>query len=97
MSIEQIQAGTAIVGIEFGSTRIKSVLIDSNHEVIASGSHEWENDYVNGIWTYSQEAIISGLQSCFADPASEQVQQETLKRIPDFCCCFSSKIFFYVF
>ena len=67
MSIEQIQAGTAIVGIEFGSTRIKSVLIDSNHEVIASGSHEWENDYVNGIWTYSQEAIISGLQSCFAD------------------------------
>ena len=67
MSIEQIQNGKAILGIEFGSTRIKSVLINSNHEVIASGSHEWENDYVDGIWTYSEEAILSGLQSSYAD------------------------------
>lgn len=67
MSIEQIQAGTAILGIEFGSTRIKSVLINHNHEVIASGSHEWENDYVDGIWTYSEEAILRGLQSSYAD------------------------------
>ena len=67
MNIEQIQNGKAILGIEFGSTRIKSVLIDSNHEVLASGSHEWENDYVDGIWTYSEEAIISGLQSSYAD------------------------------
>ncbi len=67
MSIEQIQNGKAILGIEFGSTRIKSVLINSNHEVIASGSHEWENDYVDGIWTYSEEAILSGLRSSYAD------------------------------
>ena len=67
MSIEQIQNGKAILGIEFGSTRIKSVLFNSNHEVIASGSHEWENDYVDGIWTYSEEAILSGLQSSYAD------------------------------
>lgn len=67
MSIEQIQNGKAILGIEFGSTRIKSVLINSNHEVIASGSHEWENSYVDGIWTYSEEAILSGLQSSYAD------------------------------
>lgn len=67
MSIEQIQNGKAILGIEFGSTRIKSVLINSNHEVIASGSHEWENGYVDGIWTYSEEAILSGLQSSYAD------------------------------
>ena len=40
MSIEQIQNGKAILGIEFGSTRIKSVLINSDHQVIASGSHE---------------------------------------------------------
>ena len=67
MSIEQIQNGKAILGIEFGSTRIKSVLINSDHQVIASGSHEWENDYVDGVWTYSSEAIISGLQSSYAD------------------------------
>ena len=67
MSIDQIKNGTAILGIEFGSTRIKSVLIDSSHQVIASGSHEWENDYVNGVWTYSEKAIIEGLQSSYAD------------------------------
>ena len=67
MSINQIKDGTAVLGIEFGSTRIKSVLIDRDHRVIASGSHEWENDYVNGIWTYSEEAIISGLQHSYAD------------------------------
>ncbi len=66
MSIDQIKNGTAILGIEFGSTRIKSVLIDSSHQVIASGSHEWENDYVNGIWTYSEKSIIDGLQSSYA-------------------------------
>ena len=66
MSIEQIQNGKAILGIEFGSTRIKSVLINSDHQVIASGSHEWENDYVDGIWTYSADAIIAGLQSSYA-------------------------------
>lgn len=67
MGMEDIQNGKAVLGIEFGSTRIKSVLIDKNHCVIASGSHEWENDYVNGIWTYSEKAILSGLQSCYAD------------------------------
>lgn len=67
MSMEQIENGTAILGIEFGSTRIKSVLIGRDHQVIASGSHEWENDYVDGIWTYSEDAIISGLQASYAD------------------------------
>ena len=62
-----ISEGSVILGIEFGSTRIKSVLIDRDHKVIASGSHEWENDYVNGIWTYSEEAILSGLQASYAD------------------------------
>ena len=71
MSIEQIKNGTAILGIEFGSTRIKSVLIGRNHQLIASGSHEWENDYVNGIWTYSEKAIISGLQASYADLKSD--------------------------
>ena len=67
MGIDQIREGTAILGIEFGSTRIKSVLIGRDHQVLASGSHEWENDYDNGIWTYSEKAIIEGLQSSYAD------------------------------
>ncbi len=71
MSIDQIKNGTAILGIEFGSTRIKSVLIGSDYQVIASGSHEWENDYVEGIWTYSEKAIIEGLQASYADLKSD--------------------------
>lgn len=62
-----IEEGNAVLGIEFGSTRIKGVLIDNDHHVIASGSHEWENDFKNGIWTYSESAILSGLQACYAD------------------------------
>ena len=67
MSEEKKLKGTEILGIEFGSTRIKSVLIDEDHNVIASGSHEWENDYVDGIWTYSRLAILDGLQKSYAD------------------------------
>lgn len=67
MSKEQIVGGSAILGIEFGSTRIKSVLIGRDHSVIASGSHEWENEYLNGIWSYSEKAIIEGLQASYAD------------------------------
>ena len=50
------------LGIEFGSTRIKAVLVDENHIPIASGDHEWENRLEDGIWTYSLEDIWSGLQ-----------------------------------
>ena len=64
---ETIQNGKAILGIEFGSTRIKAVLIDSENKPIAQGSHEWENKLVNGLWTYSIEAIWDGLQDCYSD------------------------------
>ena len=55
-----------VLGIELGSTRIKAVLIDENHIPVASGDFEWENQLVNGIWTYSMEAIHTGLRACFA-------------------------------
>ena len=55
------------LGIEFGSTRIKAVLIDSKGDVLASGSHEWENRWENGIWTYSMDDITSGLVSAYSD------------------------------
>ena len=62
-----IENGKAILGIEFGSTRIKAVLIDPEHRPIAQGSHTWENQLVDGLWTYSIEAIWYGLQDCYAD------------------------------
>ena len=63
---QSIQAGNAVLGIEFGSTRIKAVLVDENHAVIASGAHDWENRLENNIWTYSLEDIWTGLQDSFA-------------------------------
>lgn len=55
------------LGIEFGSTRIKAVLADATGKPLAQGSHEWENQLVAGLWTYSIEAIWNGLQDCYAD------------------------------
>lgn len=62
-----IEAGHAVLGIEFGSTRIKAVLTDSQNRPIAQGSHTWENQLVDGLWTYSEEAIWFGLQDCYRD------------------------------
>ena len=56
-----------VIGIELGSTRIKSVLLGRDHQVLASGSFTWENSLVNGIWTYSLDEVEKGLQTCFAD------------------------------
>ena len=62
-----IESGKAILGIEFGSTRIKAVLIDTDNTPIAQGSFEWENQLVGGLWTYSIDTIWKGLQDCYAD------------------------------
>ena len=59
------------LGIEFGSTRIKSVLIDMDHKVLASGSYTWENELVNNFWTYKLEDAIKGLQASYADLSSD--------------------------
>lgn len=60
-----IARGGAVLGIEFGSTRIKAVLIDDSCRPIAQGSHEWENQLVDGIWSYSLQAVRSGLADCY--------------------------------
>lgn len=66
-AIECIKEGKAALGIEFGSTRIKAVLIDEDHNPIGSGSYEWENKLVDGVWTYNEEDIWIGLKACYAD------------------------------
>ena len=60
-----IESGRASLGIEFGSTRIKAVLVGEDNEPIAAGTHDWENQLVNHIWTYSLDAIWEGLQDCY--------------------------------
>lgn len=62
-----IKNGQTTLGIELGSTRIKAVLIDKNNATIAQGSHEWENQLENGIWTYALDDIWSGLQKSYQD------------------------------
>ena len=65
------EAKTAILenrtalGIEFGSTRIKAVLIGTDHNPIAMGTHDWENQLENNIWTYGMDDIHNGLQDCY--------------------------------
>lgn len=73
-----IETGTAL-GIELGSTRIKAVLTGPGHTVIASGSHDWENQFIERSWTYSLEAVWAGLQGAYAalaDDARQRYGQE---------------------
>lgn len=70
-----IESGKAVLGIEFGSTRIKAVLVDDQNNPIASGSHEWENQLVDGIWTYSIDTIWAGLQHAYKE-MTEDVQKQ---------------------
>ena len=71
-----IETGKAVLGIEFGSTRIKAVLIDENNAPIASGSHDWENRLIDNIWSYTLDDIWNGLQDCYANLLAE-IQNST--------------------
>lgn len=72
-----IAASRAVLGIELGSTRIKACLVDASDPtvVLAVGSHEWENALVEGVWTYSEDAIWSGLQAAYADLVADVRRQ----------------------
>ena len=65
--LEYKLTGRESLGIEFGSTRIKAVLIDEECTPIASGGHNWENRYENGIWTYHIDDIWSGIQDAYSN------------------------------
>ena len=72
---QAIQDGKTILGLEFGSTRIKAVLVDESHRGVAIGNWDWENSLVDNIWTYSLEDIWKGLQGCYKSLA-EDVQDK---------------------
>ena len=66
-----------VLGIELGSTRIKAVLVDRNFRPLVSGSFAWENQLVDGVWTYAMDQVYQGLRACYAD-LKQQVQQRFL-------------------
>ncbi len=66
-----IESGKTVLGMEFGSTRIKAILIGEDHAPIASGSHEWENRHENGVWTYHLEDVWTGLHDSFQELRAE--------------------------
>ena len=68
---KEIESGKTALGIEFGSTRIKAVLIGQDHTPIASGSYDWENRYEDGVWTYSLEDVWAGLQESYRKLSKE--------------------------
>lgn len=78
-----IESGKTALGIEFGSTRIKAVLVDENNLPVASGSHDWENRHIGNIWSYTLEDIVGGLRACYASLAKDVSEKYgvTLKTI----------------
>lgn len=64
-TISAIKNGETALGIELGSTRIKSVLINKDYEVVATGFFNWENRYENELWTYHLNDAVKGLQCSF--------------------------------
>jgi sugar (pentulose or hexulose) kinase len=74
-TLQAIASGHTVLGIEFGSTRIKAVLIGRDHAPIAAGSYEWENRYENGVWTYHLEEVWTGLQESYRN-LNNEVQEK---------------------
>ena len=81
--VADIEAGRTSLGIEYGSTRIKAVLDDSNNEPIAIGTFDWENSLVDGYWTYSEQEIFEGLKTCYASLKADVAEKYgvTLKKV----------------
>ncbi|TCK64345.1 sugar (pentulose or hexulose) kinase [Curtobacterium sp. PhB136] len=74
-----IAEGWTTLGIELGSTRIKAVLVDEDLVPVASGSHEWENEFVDGRWTYSLDAVETGLRAAYADLVADAEAQHGVR------------------
>lgn len=72
---ESVISGNTYLGIEFGSTRIKAVLIDNSFTPIATGAYEWQNSLENGYWTYHEDEFIIGLRSCYRSLAEDVVSK----------------------
>lgn len=75
----EILNGKTVLGIEFGSTRIKAVMIGENHEPLASGAFDWENRFENGVWTYHLSDVWAGLQSAYAGLKADALEKYSVR------------------
>lgn len=93
---EAIVSGKTALGIEFGSTKIKAVLIAPSFLPVASGSHDWKSTYKNGSWTYSLEEVWSGLQDCYRNLAADVRRQYGIPLTTVGCIGFSAMMHGYL-
>lgn len=91
-----IQTGKTALGIELGSTKIKAVLLTGGFTPVASGSHDWESSYENGIWTYSLDAVWNGLRDCYHDLADHVRSQYGLELTKIGCIGLSAMMHGYL-
>ncbi len=70
-AVEIIREGRSFLGIEFGSTRIKASLISPEGTPLAAGAYGWENENIDGIWTYKLDDVWTGARACYADLAAD--------------------------
>lgn len=94
--IADIKSGNVAMGLEFGSTRVKAVLVDASCEPIASGDYEWENKLENGIWTYSLEDIWKGLSESFAALKKDVMDKYNCRLNKVACMGFSAMMHGYM-
>ncbi len=93
---ERKLTGNESLGIEFGSTRIKAILVDENCKPIASGNYEWENELVDGYWTYSLQDVWNGLRSAYSE-LNLEVKKKYGSPITDLSSiCFSAMMHGYL-
>ncbi len=85
-----------VLGIEFGSTRIKATLIGHDFLPVASGSHQWENRLENGVWTYSEDEIWSGLAEAYKDLRLSAKEAESSDHSPPAALGFSGMMHGYI-
>ena len=80
MAVDTPTGGTSL-GIELGSTRIKACLVGPDHQVVATGSHDWENQLVDGVWTYSLDAVWTGLAGAFASLLADCARRDVSPQV----------------
>ena len=84
MSKELIESGQTALGIEFGSTNIKAVVTDFKGNVLAKGSHRWENSLKDGIWTYGMDEVTEGIQDCYAKLVADIKEKYGVSKVTKF-------------
>lgn len=95
-TMDAIRSGKTALGIELGSTKIKATLLTEDFMPVASGSHDWESSYENGVWTYSLEDVWDGLRRCYRNLADDVRNRYGLELTTVGCIGFSGMMHGYL-